>query len=343
MNNYWNEITLSSVSKYENNKKLAWPISKMKYVNWIVIHHTDSNYKNDIVWINAIYKYHALTRAWWDIGYNFLIWSWGLIYEWRAWWDYVIWAHNKWNNRWNIWIAIIWDYSKNPINEKQYEWLKKIVKYLIDKYNIDITEKVYFHQECFWDDCKLPLFTKKMYPIIWHRDAWHTSCPWDKLYKQINDLRIELLKEPKFVKILAKKRLFKKLDNFNEEKLLNILAKINFSLDEKFSKKYENIKNILTDYFNYKEKKNNNNLLIKYDNKQKIKIKLSYPNNDYITIKSWRNIFNITRKWNKLLVKWHEFNLIKIPKKNQNTILEIISWNRKPSWDKNDKYNDKCQ
>ena len=337
VNDYWEYIAVESVKKYENGRKLAWPITKTKKVWWIVIHHTAVDYEDSWEWIKKIYKYHALTRKWWDIWYNYLIWNNWEIYEWRAGWDYVVWAQDKRNNMWTVWIAIIWNYSEKAINKKQYDSLKKLSLYLLKKYNIDLTEKTYFHEECFWDSCKKPLLTKKMYPIIWHRDAWHTSCPWDKLYAQINNMRRELLKEPIFVKKLLYKRIFPKLVKFKDEQLIDILAKVESRLDINKTDKDLTLKDLLISYFDFKKKKSDINN--KIENK-KIRVKLSYPNNDFISIRAWKLVFDIKRVWNQIEIKWTKFDKLTIPKNYPSTILTITSWDRKPTWDTSWKYND---
>lgn len=337
LTDYSEYIEINSKKYAENWKKLAWPVFKTKTINWIVIHHTYSNYESSLEWIKQIYKYHALTREWWDIWYNFLIWKDWEIYEWRAWWDYVVAAHDKWNNRWNIWIAIIWDYTKKPININQYNALKSLTKHVIDKYNIDITEKTYFHSECFWEECIKPLKTEFKYPIIWHRDAWHTECPWDELYKQIDKLRISLLKEPISVAKMYKKKIFKTLSQFPDQKLIDILANIEHQLDKKYNSNKLKVKWFILDYF---KDKNSKNSILASNIKNNIKIKLSYPNNDKITIKTWWIELDIKRIWNKIYMLWKRHNMIKIPKKSQNDVFEISSWDRVPSWDKKWLYND---
>ena len=340
LNDFWDEIEIDKKSFYENWRKLAWPVYKTKKVKWIVIHHTYSEYENSLEWVNKVYKYHALTREWWDIWYNYLIWKDWEIYEWRAGWDYVVAAHDKWNNRWTVWIALIWNYSDKEINKKQYNSLKRLSVFLINKYKININEKTYFHEECIWDDCKKPLKSELKDFIVWHRDAWHTSCPWDKLYFQIDTLKKDIINNDLSIWNIYKKKIYKKLSKFSDEKLIKILAKIEYDLDDLKDSRKQKIKWYIIDYFKYKNDLfvYNNSFEEKEDNK--IKIKLSYPDNDKIKIKSWRAIFDITRKWNHIYVKWQKYNVLKIPKKYNNTILKILSWDRIPEWDKEWKYND---
>jgi len=337
-NEYWNLIeTQDKKIYYHKWHALAWPISKSKKIQGIVIHHTYSDYKTSLEWVRQIYKYHALTREWWDIWYNYLIWKDWLIYEWRAWWDYAVGAHDKYNNISNIWIALIWDYSKNPINIKQYNALKGLIRSLIDKYNIDITKKWYFHETCFANDCEKALKTELKWPIIGHRDAWHTTCPGDALYAQIQDIKADLKKLPSSVARSYKKKVFKSLGKFPDEKLIDILAKIEDDLDKKSDSNKLKLKWLIIDYFKYKSSKK---YITARTTDSKINIKLTYPDDDEIKIKSWWVELKIKRRWNSIYVKGQKYNVLKIPKKDANTILEISSWDRIPEWDKSGKYND---
>lgn len=73
-----------SLERYENGRLLVWPIQRVKKVDRIVVHHTadslDKHY-DDKAMIRAIYAYHAVSRGWGDIGYNYLIGQRGAIYE----------------------------------------------------------------------------------------------------------------------------------------------------------------------------------------------------------------------------------------------------------------------
>ena len=337
LNEFWEYIELRDKIKYENTRKLAWPISKAKKINSIIIHHTHLDYESSVEWVRRIYKYHALTRQWWDIWYNYLIGKNGEIFEWRAGWDYAVWAHDKRNNIWSIWIAMIWDYSENDINKKQYTALRKLTKYLVNKYKIDIWKKTYFHEECNLDKCEKLLKSELKYPIIWHRDAWHTTCPWDKLYAEITKLRKDILYD-KLIKIY-KQRIFKPLSKYSDREIIDLLAKLEVSLEEKQDKVKTNLKWLIIEYFKYKKSEIYNHY-ISQDKEDKIKIKLSYPDNDEITIKSWWVKLPLKRKWNHIYIKWQKYNIFKVPKKVQNSILEISSWERIPAWDKEKRYND---
>ena len=347
---FYDDIKLVETITYEGKNKLAWPISKTDKVKSIVIHHTVSDYEDSYDWIRQIYKFHALSRQWWDIGYNFLIWKNWEIFEWRAGGDYVVSAHDMRNNRSTLWIAILWDYSEKEISKEQRDSLKNLIKLLVKKYDINLNDKANYHVECFWDECVKPIESYKLDSIIGHRDAGHTACPWDALYEQINLIKTELRSELGFIKI-NKVKFYKKLDKIDEYSILNILYKFEKYLDTHFFNKIaldynknieiiNDLKFLIINYFkeklSFKPSSLGDNIVSKI---KKIKIKLSYPNNDYIKISSWTEDYEIKRNWNYLEVNWNKQKVINI-KSNKDSYLEILSWERIPSWDINKKYND---
>lgn len=176
----------------ENGRPLARPIKKTNYVKSIIVHHTGNDYKDSISWIQAIYRYHALWRQWGDIGYNFVIGYDGEIFEWRAGGNYVEAAHILRNNSATIGIAVMWNYAHKPINSKQYASLKVLSEYLAYIYGINFYNTFPLHKECFGDKCRNGVTNSEVYTLAGHRDWWHTSCPWEKLYYQLEELRKEL-------------------------------------------------------------------------------------------------------------------------------------------------------
>lgn len=376
-----NIFALKSVQKYEGDYKLAWPITKTNTKQSIVIHHTDGNYTDSYSAIRSIYKYHALTNQWWDLGYNYLIWLNWEIFEWRAWWDDVVAAHDKWNNQSSIWIALIWNYDKNDISVSQSESLRKLIDYLIKKYDINVTKKVPFFKQCIWNkSCdQNPINVFYDYPIIGHRDAGYTSCPWEKLYKHLLVMREDLINNSNFsTNLTANKSTTNKientLNNINENKLIDFLAKIEEQIDKTDNKenisKLNSIKNIILNV----EKEKNLNFSYKdntsFDDNNKIKVKLSYPLNDKISINfNWKNKPTLKKVWNEYIldflqssnlndykinlafdnnklffndkeVNWFSDNNFFRIKSPDDNYLTISSRDRKPNWDKSWAYND---
>jgi len=179
----------------ENGRPLARPIKRTNYVKSIMIHHTGSDYKDSYSWMQIIYRYHALSNGWGDIGYNFVIGYNGEIFEWRAWGMYVEWAHALWNNSATIGIAVMWNYAQKPISKEQYASLKILVQYLAYTYGINFYDTFPLHKECFGDNCRNGVISSEVYTLAGHRDGGYTSCPWEKLYYQLEELRKELQPE----------------------------------------------------------------------------------------------------------------------------------------------------
>ncbi len=198
--NFGDDIALNKTIKENNDRVLAWPQKYTNYVNSIVIHHTEWKYEDSYDAIRKIYKFHTLSRQWWDIGYNYLIGMDGEIFEWRSGGDYVVWAHNKWNNRSTVWIALIWSYQSREPSDVQMEALNKLVLHLSKKYGIDMSQDdIPIHNTCKSSDCgkTWSLYTNYFHPLTWHRDGWHTACPGEKLYERIDEIRQNVLEETK--------------------------------------------------------------------------------------------------------------------------------------------------
>ncbi|QFR39361.1 hypothetical protein A9Q91_03960 [Candidatus Gracilibacteria bacterium 28_42_T64] len=343
---YYDDVKVVDTIYTENGHSLRWPIQKTKSINSIVIHHTYSEYDDSYSGVRSIYKFHTLTRQWGDIGYNFLIGKDGEIFEGRAGGANTVAAHDKWNNRSTIGIALIGNYSVNKVNEKQLKSLQSLTKFLVNKYSIDLNSQESYHKECMGDGCELPLNSFKLDSIIGHRDAGTTTCPGDALYAQIEGIKAELRYGSQLAKI-NKLKLFKKLDKISELNLLILLEKIEKHLEKNTSNISEkiylisSIKNHIIEYVKNKELTNSqegNNETLNIAN-QLIKVKLSYPSNNKIELTNSDETYNITREGNYLIIngkKEKVFNL----KSKKGGYVEILSWNRIPSWDRNMKYND---
>lgn len=179
----WDEKKYSKIIYNEFWKPLLWPHQYSSKIKKIVVHHTaeaDNSY--NLPWdqkIRAIYRYHTLTRKWWDIWYNYVIDQKWNIYEWRSGWDYVVWAHVKCNNIWTVWISLMWNFQNQKPTIAQLKSLSKLTAFLSSKYNIDITEYSTYH----W---------KKSSNLLWHRDLAATACPWDNLYKKLWSIKKQI-------------------------------------------------------------------------------------------------------------------------------------------------------
>ncbi|MDD3646707.1 MAG: N-acetylmuramoyl-L-alanine amidase [Candidatus Gracilibacteria bacterium] len=370
---FYDLLHLKSSVSYEDGHKLAWPISKTDKIESLVVHHTHSEYTDSYDAVRSIYRYHALSNEWGDIGYNFLIGYDGEIFEGRAGGENTVGAHAQWNNRSTIGIALIGDYDNKPISEKQYESLKNLVSYLVDKYDINLAKKSPFFKWCIaGDNCKLPLEIDFKYPIVGHRDAGHTDCPGEELYAQLDKLRLDLLKE-KFGFNVA--LLNKKLDKLNDLMILEFLVKLESLLDGSLTNKQKNyiekVKDVILAYEKNKYLENDFLYSINYDDTHKIKVKLSYPDENYIDIKTKGQLKpTLIEKDNEYIISFEKTNIAektynlpfelrgndiyldnkKLTRLNdgifvrltlpENYYFTIDSWDRQPAWDTTGELND---
>ncbi len=180
-----------SLKRYEWSRKLVWPIKKVKEVDRIVIHHTAENLDkvaDDKTLLRAIYYYHTRTKWWGDIGYNYIVWQRGDIYEWRAWGDYVEWAHVYGNNVWTVGISVMGNYEVLHLNKDQKAWLLEAIEYVARKYGINVDETDYGASLC-KSGASCTWYAVSTSRLIGHRDLAATSCPWRNIYDSLSEFR----------------------------------------------------------------------------------------------------------------------------------------------------------
>jgi len=218
---FWEIRKIENIITQEKNRRLFRPIAQSEKITGIIIHHTDWDYTDAYKSIQEIYKFHAIERQWWDIWYNFLIAKDGTIFEWRAGWEKSVWAHTKRNNIWNIGISLMWDYEHEHIPEKQLESLKNLTIYLIEKYNIDINQKKYFHEDCILEKCNDDIKSKLDYPIIAHRDSSLSTCPGEIWYEDFLKYRSEII-EKYSVTNIDTTPFYKIFDRYSHKQLIHL-------------------------------------------------------------------------------------------------------------------------
>lgn len=183
--------TDDSVKTY-NWQSLRWTQSYKYNKTKIIIHHSASDNttiktKADAInYIQHVYKYHTLDNAWWDIWYNFIIDPFGNIYEGRAGWEWVIWAHAKRNNTPSIWICLIWNFENVQPTKEAMDAVIQLSAALAKKYNINPMWYTSYHK----DSKKSPYIESNVnYNIAWHKDAGTTACPWKNVYNLLPYIR----------------------------------------------------------------------------------------------------------------------------------------------------------
>jgi len=185
---YAKETKLTRTIKYSSSgDRLLWPISYSKNIKKIVIHHTDSELRDLTgdkrmdgrdykAMIRAIYYFHAVSRGWGDIGYNYIIDPLGNIYEGRYGGDRVVGAHAKCYNNGSVGISIIGNYEKANISKPAMNSLVALIAKKAKTYHFDPSGKSSFRG-------------KVMPNVIGHKDVRPTACPGTRLYNSLPIIR----------------------------------------------------------------------------------------------------------------------------------------------------------
>ncbi|EKE29728.1 MAG: hypothetical protein ACD_2C00110G0003 [uncultured bacterium (gcode 4)] len=298
------EDNVVSTIRSENWHKLVWPIEKTKRVEKIVVHHTaeaiELSQRDDAEIIRWIYRYHSISKRWWDIWYNYIVWRDGKIYEWRAWWDYAVAAHNLWNNKSTVGISVMWNFEDNKISNDQKNGADKAIWLLSKRFGIDLNNKSVAHKECGESEpCLLKDYQTNN--LVWHKDAWSTSCPWKNLYALLGDYREYWKSYSSGLTYIDNTKIESDWTNLKRWPMIKIRLSYTWST---------------VDINSYTP--------------EKVKITL-WNRSWYANLKNFR----FEKRWNDqlALVVWNK--TARVPYLTlSSTILEVNSWNRKPSWDK---------
>ncbi len=178
---------------------MQWTPQYQKPHTKAVIHHTvtDDGGTNVAATIRSIYYYHAVTRGWGDIGYNYLVDRFGNIWTGRQGGDHSTGGHAYgWNNG-ALGVAAIGDYSVNvPTGQLQGALANvialKFAQYGIQPYGSDL----FTHQEQKPDGTWIDVGGNPP-NMQGHRDSSYvvgqtggqTSCPGNGIYNLLSGLR----------------------------------------------------------------------------------------------------------------------------------------------------------
>lgn len=335
--------------RYDNWKKLIWPLKYSKIVDRIVIHHTaetpEQANSDDKTVMRSIYSYHARTRGWGDIGYQYIIGKDGTVYEWRTGGDYVEGAHAYANNLWTVWVSLMGNFDKEVVPRAQLASLENVLVYLAQKYGINVAEKTTWFRVCGKNspsDCVIE--TIKVNRLHAHRDVGYTSCPWVNLYSQLDWLR-ESVASKVWKVIPMENKQYWPIDPVPWEDMVNYIYPLNTSTSKPQPLKSTIDLNLIQPTISLWGRL--------------IRIKLSYPDVDNINLSiASKGIPNIRVDSKKLFWKqysdiniwkvWNDRLIVNIGDKVYSwssieysaPVVRIDSWSRIPIWDKAQKYND---
>lgn len=171
------ELEIVETIKSLNGKDLYWSLEYPKDVDKIFIHHTASTKGLDDPeqLMRSIYAYHALTRGWGDIGYNYLIDSEGTVYEGRYGGDGVVAGHAAGYNTGSVGIALLGHFEETPITS---EMMKGLMGLLFD---VSVLHNI--------DPDGSSTFRGKMMPnIMGHKEVAATACPGEVTYDYLPEI-----------------------------------------------------------------------------------------------------------------------------------------------------------
>ncbi len=165
--------------RLDKDNKEIWP-PEYRALKKVILHHTVTrDPETDAkATLRAIYQYHAVSRGWGDIGYNFLIDQQGNIYEGRYGGDRVSGGHARQYNAGSIGIAMLGTYTDHSISDLARAAVMALIRAKAG--DLDPVGKSFF------------IDRDNVMNVGGHRGVINTSCPGDAFYPQFNNLRREL-------------------------------------------------------------------------------------------------------------------------------------------------------
>ncbi len=177
--------TQNTLRTNAQGQKYLWPQSYSKQVKLLVVHHSALKVAGDprpaVERVRAIYKYHAVSKEWGDIGYHFIVDEAGQIYEGRAGGKGVVGGHAYCNNVGTIGVVLLGNFENEEPSQSQIKSLQWLLKDLSSEYGIDLQKSVQFHGKTF------------VSPIVGHKDVLSTLCPGYFLAGVLSQIRSNIL------------------------------------------------------------------------------------------------------------------------------------------------------
>ncbi|MBI3943371.1 MAG: SpoIID/LytB domain-containing protein [Chloroflexi bacterium] len=167
--------------RFKDNQEI-WPL-EYRQARVFIIHHSDTPNTNDdpAATVRAIYYYHAVTRQWGDIGYNFLVDRLGNIYQGRftgmpADGQIVVGGHALQYNYGSVGIVMLGTYSTVAPSTAMENTLVEFIAWRANRYFIDPLASQFF-------------IDKTVQNVSGHRDVISTTCPGDLGYSRLPTVR----------------------------------------------------------------------------------------------------------------------------------------------------------
>ncbi len=187
--------------RFDSRGKEIWPPA-FSPVQKLIVHNTETqnNDPDPAATVRSIYYYHAVTRGWGDIGYNFLIDEAGRVYEGRHTFDYpsgssptgedpagngVTGAHAYRFNAGTVGVALLGTLKNQDSTPAARNSLEQLLAWESDRRRIDpqgtslYTNPVNGSQKTFAN-------------IAGHRDVGDTDCPGGVFYSALRQIRADV-------------------------------------------------------------------------------------------------------------------------------------------------------
>jgi len=153
-----------------------WWVRTYQTVEHAIIHHSETpNSQDPLEAIRSIYYYHAVTRGWHDIGYNYLVDKHGNIYQGRTGGRNVVGGHAYEYAHGSTGICFIGEFFDDEVTEEALAAMVAILAWTCR--DLDPLGASDFHSKA-----SLPT-------ICAHRDVNIATCPGDKAYAELPALR----------------------------------------------------------------------------------------------------------------------------------------------------------
>lgn len=174
--------------------EVSWP-PLYDTVRHVIIHHSDTpRFRDPLVEIRSIHYYHAISRGWGDIGYNYLVDYMGNVYEGRIGGENVVGGHAFQYAFGSAGICSMGNFSLETSTPEAIAGLTWITSWA--GRNLDPLSQRDFHE------------TPNLPTICGHRDVVSSTCPGDGLYADLQTIRWavadvlagarEVLNDPRF-------------------------------------------------------------------------------------------------------------------------------------------------
>ncbi len=172
----------------EGESSPRWP-PEYEPVTHIIIHHTvtPNNDTDHAARVRSIWAYHANTRGWGDIGYNYLVARNGTLFVGRAGGNDVVGGHAYPGNYGSLGLAFMGTFVSDPVPAPMLENAAELMAWKVDQKSIDPHGWGWLYSS---DPDNAS--DRWIHTISGHRDVWYTSCPGDVLYGHIPMLRDEV-------------------------------------------------------------------------------------------------------------------------------------------------------